>query len=93
VLDGSVLAYTFEPLFLAPLWNSGFTNKIAYVKSEKFNKWVESLKNNQTTHVLIKQNSIEDGWIKEVGTKLDISSGRFDVVYSDKNYKVLKFNY
>ena len=93
MLDSSVLAYTFEPLFLAPLWNSGFTNKIAYVKSEKFNKWVESLKNNQTTHVLIKQNSIEDGWIKEVGTKLDISSGRFDVVYSDKNYKVLKFNY
>lgn len=93
VLDGSVLAYTFEPLFLAPLWNSGFTNKIAYVKSEKFNKWVESLKNNQTTHILIKQNSIEDGWIKEVGTKLDISSGRFDVVYSDKNYKVLRFNY
>lgn len=47
------------------------------------------------THVLIKQNSIEDKWIEEVKELVYNSlwwagiSERFKVVYSDENYKVL----
>ncbi len=92
MLDGNVLAYTFEPLFLAPLWNKGFTNKIVYTKHKDFNEWVKSLKNNQVTHVLIKQDSVEDKWIKEMSNS-GISSERFNAIYSDENYKVLSFGY
>ena len=96
---GNVLAYTFEPLFLSPLWNRGFSNKVVYVKSENFNQWLENLKKNEVTHILIKQNSMEDTWINKVKNVIDWSSSwlgiheRFKVVYSDVNYKVLRFQY
>ncbi|MCK5511220.1 MAG: hypothetical protein KAI96_00325 [Thermodesulfovibrionia bacterium] len=95
----NVLAYTFEPLFLSPLWNRGFSNKIAYIKSEHFNEWIENLKKNQVTHILIKKDSIEDTWINKVKTFIHWSSSwlgiqeRFKVVYSDVNFKVLRFQY
>ena len=100
---GDTLAYTFEPLFLRPLWNRDFSNKVLYIKSENFNEWIESLKNNRATYVLIKQNSIEDKKIQEfkrlvyntpswLGVSKNLAE-RFKVVYSDENYKVLRFGY
>ncbi len=94
MLDGNVLAYTFEPLFLSPLWNRSFSNKIAYVKSENYKNWLETLRQVRATHILVKQNSKEDKWI-EVISKIQvwmIASERFKLVYSDDNYKVWKFN-
>ncbi len=97
--DGETLAYTFEPLFMSPLWNSSFSNRVLYIKSENYNEWMKNLRDNNVTHVLIKQNSMEDKWIKKVqrliydspswlGVSENIS-GRFKVVYSDENYKIL----
>ncbi len=97
--EGNTLVHTFEPLFLSPLWNRSFSNKVIYIKSENYNEWIKNLRSNHATHVLIKQNSIEDKWIQKVKrliynspSWLGISERfleRFKVVYSDKNYKVL----
>jgi hypothetical protein len=102
IVEGDVLAYTFEPLFLSPLWNINFSNKVVYVKSENFNEWMEGLRRNQATHVLIKQRSMEDKKIQEfkrliydAPSWLGVSkrfAERFKVIYSDENYKVLSFN-
>ena len=48
------------------------------------------------TYVVIKQNSVEDMWIKKVKGLLSRiwwsgTPDRFDVVYSDNTYKVLRF--
>jgi hypothetical protein len=96
VLKGDTLAYTFEPLFLYPLWNSELSNKIVYIKSEDYNKWMEELKRNDVTYVLIRQNSIEDKWIDKARELLGkfwwfgVSQEKFKVVYSDENYKVVR---
>ncbi len=97
IKKGNVLTYAFEPLFLSPLWNRSFSNKVVYVKSENFRKWIKNLLDNEATHVLIKQGSIEDKWIR--GIKKDVYdnpltagvSEHFKAVYSDDNYKVLLF--
>lgn len=91
IKEGNVLTYAFEPLFLSPLWNRSFSNKVVYVKSENFREWVENLLDNAATYVLIKQDSIEDKWIKEIMGVSERFEEQFEVVYSDKSYKVLLF--
>jgi len=96
ILEGDVLAYTFEPLFAGPLWNSSFSNKVVFVKSENYKQWIEELKNQKTTYVLIRTMSPEDEWIEEEKHIVQRFPGwlsipeRFKVVYSDENYKMLK---
>jgi hypothetical protein len=97
IRSGDVLAYTFEPLFLAPLWNREYSNKVIYIKSEDFNKWIKQLRDNSVDYVLIKKDSKEDKWIKRLKgiihgsySWLNIRKG-FKIVYYDKNYKILKF--
>lgn len=97
ISEGDVLAYTFEPLFLSPLWNKDFSNKIVYVKSKNFNGWLKSLKDNHATYILIRQDSPEDRWIKilkKFGSPLlPDAANQFKIVYSDENYKVARFKY
>ncbi len=96
VFKNDTLAYTFEPLFLYPLWNSELSNKIVYIKSEDYNKWMEELKKNGVTYVLIRQNSIEDKWIDRTRELLGrlwwfgVPQEKFKVVYSDEIYKVMR---
>ncbi|MBI5194715.1 MAG: hypothetical protein HZA10_00165 [Nitrospirae bacterium] len=97
IVRGDTLAYTFEPLFLSPLWNSAFSNRIIYIKSESYNEWLENLKKNNVTYVLIRQNSEEDKWVDKARKLisrfwwLSAPSEKFKVVYSDENYKIMKF--
>lgn len=95
---GDTLAYTFEPLFLSPLWNSGFSSRTAYVKSENYNNWLKKLKDNNVTYVLLRQYSKEDEWIEgeikalsTIGGWLGRPKGKFNIVYSDDNYKIMQF--
>jgi hypothetical protein len=97
ISTGDTLAYTFEPLFLSPLWNSSFTNKVTYVKADSFSEWKKKLNANSTDYIVIKTNSVEDGWI-EKERQMGYSLGwlgqvheKFKVLYSDENYKILKF--
>jgi hypothetical protein len=92
------LAYTFEPFFHSPLWNSGFSSRITYINSDAYKKWLEELKVNNVTHVLFRRNSKEDKWIKkekEIFSEMGWLGGlkeKFKVVYSDENYKIVRFN-
>jgi hypothetical protein len=96
--EGDTLAYTFEPLFHSPLWNSSFTSKITYVKAGTYKEWKAELKENKAAFVLIRNKSQEDKWIE--GERQLLNSfgwlgqveGKFKVVYSDDNYKVLVVN-
>ncbi len=97
ISEGDTLAYTFEPLFLSPLWNSSFTSRTAYVKSDSMNDWMKKLDERNTSFILIKTDSIEDRWIeKERQMRYSLAwlgqlNEKFKVVYSDDNYKILKF--
>lgn len=96
ILKGDTLAYTFEPLFLTPLWNSEFSNNIAHIRSDTYNEWLKNLKKNNVTYVLIRTNSAEDRWIDKEKKLLHSIwwlggfKERFKVVYTDKNYKIVK---
>ncbi|MBI4688598.1 MAG: hypothetical protein HY756_12635 [Nitrospirae bacterium] len=96
IVKGDTLAYTFEPLFLSPLWNNGFTSRIVYIKSENYNKWQKELRKNNVTYALVRVNSAEEKWIGNAGKmagKFWWFGGvkeKFKVVYSDKNYKIVK---
>jgi hypothetical protein len=92
VEEGDTVAYTFEPLFLAPLWNNGFSSKTIYVGSDNYYDWLKKLKYKNVTYVLLRQHSEENRWIEE--ERKDLSgiggqSGRpeeeFKMVYSDEN--------
>lgn len=96
LLKNDTFAYTFDPLFLYPLWNNELSNKIVYIKSEDYNKWLEELRKNDVTYLLIRQNSIEDKWIDRTRKLLGkfwwfgIAQEKFKIVYSDEIYKVVR---
>ena len=97
ISERDTLAFTFEPLFLAPLWNREFSNRIVYIRSDAYNVWTNELKMNNVTHVLIRTNSMEDGWIKKEKRLLSglwwvtAIKEKFKVVYADENYKIMRF--
>ncbi len=104
--SGDTFAYTFEkmtiddlePFFIAPLWNTEFSNKVVYVKADTYKEWLYELKQNGTSFILTRKDSLEDKWIERernvyystrwMGTVIE----KFKVVYSDDNYKIVKFN-
>lgn len=92
ILRGDTLAYTFEPLFLSPLWNRAFSNRIVYVRSEDYDGWVRGLEHNNATYVLFRRYSQEDKWIamERQGPSPAGAGGRFRVVYADENYKIAR---
>ncbi len=94
---GDTVAYTFEPLFLTPLWNDGFSSKTIYVDSNNYDDWLKQLKNRNVTYVLLRQHTEEDGWIESsynVLSGMREQSGNreeeFTMVYTDDNYKIMK---
>lgn len=94
---GDTLAYTFEPLFHSPLWNSGFSNKIVSIKSDTYSEWLKTLKEKNVTYILIRTRSAEDEWIEKEAEALKSlwwvkgPMKRYETVYSDKNYKIVRF--
>ncbi|NOZ69465.1 MAG: hypothetical protein GXP46_09560 [Deferribacteres bacterium] len=93
ILKGDTLAYTFEPLFLSPLWNRAFSNRIAYVRSGDRNNWLRDLEYNNATYVLFRRYSQEDEWVameKQRASHAGLKE-RFTVVYADENYKIARF--
>jgi hypothetical protein len=97
ILEGDMLAYTFDPLFLSPLWNSAFSSSNAYVKADNYNDWQKILKEKDADYVLLRQYSKEDDWIEKEWRLLSGIGGwfgkpkeKFRQVYSDKNYKIMK---
>jgi hypothetical protein len=93
---GDVLAYTFEPLFLSPLWNGEFSNSVIYIKAGSYNEWLRQLKQEKATHILVRTGSTEDEWIEdEVKLISDYIwlggiKKRFSMVYSDENYRIYR---
>jgi hypothetical protein len=93
ILQGETLAYTYEPLFLSPMWNSAFSNKMVYIKADDYKQWLRKLGEHKVTYVLIRKNSGEDRWIQGDG---NISSAgqsaqpvvKFKTLFSDENYKI-----
>ena len=98
VSRGETLAYTFEPMFHAPLWNMEFSNRVVFVKSDSYNEWVKGLKKENVTYVLVRTRSEEDKWIEKEKRLLSAlwwtgrTIERFKIVYSDKYYRIMKFN-
>jgi hypothetical protein len=97
ISEGDMLAYTFEPLFRSPLWNSAFSSRNAYVKADNYNDWQKMLKEKNVTYILLRKYSIEDDWIEKeqkllsgIGSWFGKPKGKFKEVYSDKNYKIMK---
>ncbi|KPK03057.1 MAG: hypothetical protein AMK71_00145 [Nitrospira bacterium SG8_35_4] len=92
VSKGDTLAYTFEPLFFSPLWNSSFSSRIAYLKGKSYNDWLDGLRKSDASYVLIRTNSQEDKWIKFSHSMSWLGAKeRFNVVYADPNYTIAKF--
>jgi hypothetical protein len=87
-----VLAFTFEPLFHAPLWNTSFTSSIAYVKAEQYREWIKALNGAGTTHVLVRTNSREDKWIRASYSLQWLGAKEtFKVKYADENYTIARY--
>jgi len=97
VVEGDTIAYTFEPLFLTPLWNDGFSSKVIYIRPDNYDDWLEKIKRSNVNYILLKQNAKEEDWIEE--NKINLSDREenvnnpdeeFKMVYSDDNYKIMK---
>jgi hypothetical protein len=92
IKTGETLAYTFEPLFLSPLWNSGFSNSITYIKAESYNQWLKGLERNMASYVLVRTKSKEDKWVEASFSLIWMGMReRFNVEYADDHYKIIKF--
>ncbi len=95
IQEGDTLAYTFEPLFLTPLWNMDFSNRIIYIRSDTYKAWLKELEKNNATYVLIKRNSVEGRWIDRekrllAGIRWLGARERLKDVYTDDNYRIMK---
>lgn len=92
--QGDTLAYTFEPLFHAPLWNREFSNRIVSVKADHYDEWMQRLKQEGVTHILVRNRSKEDKWMmkeNEAASSLWWVQGvkrKFTTVYADENYNI-----
>ncbi len=66
VSEGDTLAYSFTPEMLSMLWNSSFSNKAIFIKAGKFKDWLEKLRVNNVTYVvvLLKPRSMEYFWLE-----------------------------
>ncbi|UCH81092.1 MAG: hypothetical protein JSW20_00385 [Nitrospiraceae bacterium] len=92
IKTGETLAYTFEPLFLSPLWNSGFSNSIIYIKAESYNEWLKDLEMNMVSYVLVRTKSKEDKWVEASYSLIWMGMReRFNVEYADDHYKIIRF--
>jgi hypothetical protein len=106
ISSGDTLAYTFEkfdlntaePFFTAPLWNRELSNKVFYVKSNSYKKWVEDLTDVDATYILIKRGSAEDRWVEQerrvfysVRWMGNITE-KFRIMYTDEKYMIIKYN-
>ncbi len=95
---GETLAYTFEPLFHSPLWNREFSNRIVITKADNFSEWLKSLKEENVTYILARNRSMEDKWIMKEREALKSLwwvkgvKNKFKTVYSDENYKIIRFS-
>jgi hypothetical protein len=98
VKKGETIAYTFEPLFHAPLWNREFSNRVVYAGGDSLVEWLKTLRDEDVTYTLIRARSREDKWIQK-----DILLQRqepdnefydrfFQVEYVDRNYKIVRFH-
>jgi hypothetical protein len=96
VSAGDVLAYTFDPLFLAPLWNSSFSNSITYIKASSRKELLKKLREERVRFILIRTRSEEDEWIsKEMKIRASLGwlggvKKMFRVRYQDENYKIVE---
>jgi hypothetical protein len=97
ISQGETLAYTYDPLFLSPMWNSAFSNKMVYIKSDDYKQWLKKLGEHKVTYVLVRKNSEEDKWIENerkifsaVGWMTALKE-KYKIVYTDDNYKIAKF--
>jgi len=97
VREGDTVAYSFEPLFLTPLWNNGFSSNIIYISAENYDDWLKKLKGRGVTYALLQQQSKENNWIEgnrkllaDREGKTVIPAEEFDLVYTDDNYKIMK---
>ena len=94
---GETLAYTFEPLFHSPLWNREFSNRIVHTKADNYSEWLKSLKEEHVTYILARKRSMEDKWILKEEEALKSLwwvkrvKHKFKAVYSDENYKIIRF--
>jgi hypothetical protein len=93
ISQGETLAYTYEPLFLSPMWNSAFSNKMVYIKADDYKQWLRKLGEHKVTYVLIRKNSGEDRWIQGGGNisssgQSDQPGVKFKTLFSDENYKI-----
>ncbi|MBI5196640.1 MAG: hypothetical protein HZA10_10015 [Nitrospirae bacterium] len=95
VSAGKTLAYTFEPLLTAPLWNNNFSNRIIYLRGKNIVDWHENLHKNNAAYALILRKSIENWWLTELEKfrhipRWETIYNEFKIVYSDKEYIILK---
>lgn len=96
VQGGEVLAYNFEPLFITPLWNSDFSNKIHFIRADSYKEWIKELEDRNVSYVLIRRNTAEGRWVekrKRVIAGLKWIGGfkeRLKDLYSDENYMIMK---
>jgi hypothetical protein len=93
---GETLAYTFEPLFHAPLWNRGFSNRVVYAGGDTPAEWLRLLREQDVTYILIRTWSREDSWIQKEILKRQAPDSElyehfFQIEYADRNYKIVSF--
>ena len=94
---GDTLAYTFEPLFMTPLWNDGFSNRIIYIDADTYENWLFKLSSNEVTYVLLKQHSKASDWLENLLSKQSdhadlnrMKAREYVTVYADEFYKIAK---
>jgi hypothetical protein len=94
--EGETLAYTFEPMFMSPLWNGAFSSKITYIKSDAYQEWLKKLGEHKANYVLMRKDSKEDTWIENerkifsaVGWMAALRE-KFKIVYADDNYRIAR---
>ncbi|MBC8412230.1 MAG: hypothetical protein ISR96_07190 [Nitrospira sp.] len=84
VREGDVLAYTFEPLFHAPMWNHEYSSRIVYIKADGKSALYEELNANNVAFILVRANSSMDRLlINDEGICSDCT-----VLYEDENYRI-----
>lgn len=81
--NGDVVVYTRSSMFVYPLWNRQYSNKVIYIKANDIQQWSKKVKESGAKYVFTHKLSPESESLRDSGYKR---------VYEDNEYEIYKTN-
>jgi hypothetical protein len=81
--SGDMVAYSRSAMFIYPLWNRDYTNKVIYLPETDAQAWILKIRDNEVDYIFTHRVNDESKWSKE---------NNFEKLYEDESYEIYRTN-